>query len=79
LKTKAPVTSVFVTLIFAASFIRFVSFFFLSPLSLTLFVSLLLLKNITFVDEMNVSMMKNGIVNVEYSANVACNSKISPA
>jgi hypothetical protein len=25
---------------------------------------------------MDVSMMKNGIVNIEYSANVACSSKI---
>jgi hypothetical protein len=43
---------------------------------LSLFASLLLLKNTTFVDGMDVSMMKNGIVNVEYSANVACSSDI---
>jgi hypothetical protein len=72
------VTSVFVTLIFAASFIiHFCFHFHPFPLFLTLFANLLLLKDTTFVVGMNVSMMKNGTVNVKYSANVACNSMVS--
>jgi hypothetical protein len=46
------------------------------PFFFTLFASLLLLINTALVNGMDVSMMKNGIVNVEYSANVVCSSKI---
>jgi hypothetical protein len=38
---------------------------------------MLLLENTTFVDGMDVSIMKNGIVNVEHSANFACSWKTS--
>jgi hypothetical protein len=77
-RNKTPVTSFFVTLIFAASsFIHFCFFVYLSPPFFTLFESLLFLKNTTFVDGMEVSMMVNGMVSVEYSAKAACSCKIS--
>jgi hypothetical protein len=65
-------------LIFAASsFIHFCFFVYLFPPILILFASLLFLENATFVDGMNVSMMKNGTLNVEYNANAACSGTFS--